>query len=59
MKVLRGILDLLILKATGSAPMHRDAMAQWMERVTNDAPRIEEGALSPALHALAVPADRA
>ena len=50
--VLRGTLDLLILKALSWGPAHGYAVAAWIERVTNDALQIEEGSLYPALHRL-------
>lgn len=52
LEVLRGTLDLLILKAVSWGPTHGYAVAQWIERATNDALRIEEGTLYPALHRL-------
>lgn len=51
-EVLRGTLDLLILKAVSWGPAHGYAVAQWIERATNDVLRIEEGTLYPALHRL-------
>ena len=50
--VLRGTLDLLILKALSWGPAHGYAVAEWIERVTGDTLRIEEGSLYPALHRL-------
>ncbi len=50
--VLRGTLDLLILKALSWGPAHGYAVAAWIERVTGDTLRIEEGSLYPALHRL-------
>lgn len=50
--VLRGTLDLLILKALSYGPAHGYAVAQWIERVTGDTLQIEEGSLYPALHRL-------
>lgn len=50
--LLRSSLDLLILKALSWGPMHGYAVAQWIERATDDALRIEEGTLYPALHRL-------
>ena len=52
LEVLRGTLDLLILKAVSWGPMHGYAVAQWIERATDDVLRIEEGTLYPALHRL-------
>lgn len=51
-EVLRGTLDLLILKAVSWAPMHGYAVARWIEQATDDVLRIEEGTLYPALHRL-------
>ncbi|HEU5218010.1 MAG TPA: PadR family transcriptional regulator [Gemmatimonadales bacterium] len=50
--VLRGTLDLLILKALSWGPAHGYAVAEWIERVTGDTLQIEEGSLYPALHRL-------
>ena len=52
LEVLRGTLDLLILKAVSWGSMHGYAVAQWIERATDDVLRIEEGTLYPALHRL-------
>src|SRR4051812_17626745 len=52
-EVLRGTLDLLILKAVSGGPVHGYAVARWIERATDDVLRIEEGTLYPALHRLA------
>lgn len=50
--VLRGTLDLLILKSLSWGPAHGYAVAAWIERITDDALTIEEGSLYPALHRL-------
>jgi len=50
--VLQGTLDLLILKALSWGRSHGYAVARWIEQATNDALRIEEGSLYPALHRL-------
>jgi PadR family transcriptional regulator PadR len=50
--VLRGTLDLLILKALSWGPAHGYSVAEWIERVTGDTLQIEEGSLYPALHRL-------
>src|SRR4029077_8543889 len=52
LEVLRGTLDLLILKAVSWGPTHGYSVAQWIERATDDVLRIEEGTLYPALHRL-------
>src|ERR1700730_3059222 len=51
-EVLRGTLDLLILKALSWEPIHGYSGARWIEAVTDDVLRIEEGTLHPALHRL-------
>ena len=51
-EILRGTLDLLILKALSFGPAHGYAIAEWIERVTADTLSIEEGSLYPALHRL-------
>ena len=51
-EVLRGTLDLLILKTVSGGPVHGYAIARWIEQATNDVLRIEEGTLYPALHRL-------
>ena len=53
-EVLRGTLDLLILKAVSWGPTHGYGVARWIEQATNDVLRIEEGSLYPALHRLEV-----
>ena len=51
-EVLRGTLDLLILKAVSWRPTHGYAVARWIEQATSDVLQIEEGSLYPALHRL-------
>ena len=53
-EVLRGTLDLLILKAVSWAPTHGYGVARWIEQATSDVLQIEEGSLYPALHRLEV-----
>ena len=50
--LLRGTLDLLILRALAWQPLHGYAVARWIEDVTDDVLRIEEGSLYPALYRL-------
>jgi PadR family transcriptional regulator, regulatory protein PadR len=50
LEVVRGTLDLMILKSLSWTPMHGLAIARWIERTTNAQLLIEEGALYPALH---------
>jgi len=48
--VIRGTLDLLILKALSWGPMHGLAALRWIESGSRQKLQIEEGALYPALH---------
>jgi transcriptional regulator len=48
--LIRGTLDLLILKALGWGPLHGLATLRWIEQGSRQALQIEEGALYPALH---------
>ena len=48
--LLRGTLDLLILKALSWGPRHGYGVAEWIETVTEDELRIVEGTIYPALH---------
>lgn len=50
--ILRGTLDLLILKALSFGPAHGYAVARWIQQATDDALAVGEGTLYPALHRL-------
>jgi len=50
--LLRGTLDLLILKTMSWGPMHGFGVLRWLERVTGDRLQVDDGALYPALHRL-------
>src|SRR6187200_685001 len=50
--ILRGTLDLLILKALSWGPAHGYTVAKWVETATHDALALGEGTLYPALHRL-------
>ena len=50
--ILRGTLDLLILKSLSWGPMHGYGIARWIEQITEDDLLVEEGSLYPALHRL-------
>jgi PadR family transcriptional regulator PadR len=52
LELIRGTLDMLILKTLSWAPMHGLAVMRWIESATKDQLQIEEGALYPALHRL-------
>jgi len=51
-ELLKGTLDLLILRALTAGPAHGYGVMQWIERATGDVLRIEEGSLYPALYRL-------
>ena len=48
--LLQGTLELLILNALSQSPAHGYGIASWIEQATDDALRVEEGSLYPALH---------
>ena len=50
--ILRGTLDLLILKTLSLEPMHGWAIAQRLEQLSGDALRVGAGSLYPALQRL-------
>ncbi len=50
--LVRGTLDLLILKSLTAEPLHGYAISEWIERVTDGSLLMEEGTLYPALHRL-------
>lgn len=47
--LLQGTLELLILKALSWSDTHGYGIARWIEQATDDALRVEEGSLYPAL----------
>jgi PadR family transcriptional regulator, regulatory protein PadR len=50
--LLPGTLDMLVLKTLTRAPLHGYAIAQWIQQVSDDLLRVEEGSLYPALQRL-------
>ena len=52
LELLRGTLDVLILKALSFGPRHGYAVAEWLESSTGDLLQVGEGSLYPALHRL-------
>jgi PadR family transcriptional regulator, regulatory protein PadR len=48
--VLQGTLDLLILKTLSRGPLHGYGIAVHIEQISDEALRVEEGSLYPALH---------
>jgi PadR family transcriptional regulator PadR len=53
-ELMPGTLDMLILKALSRDRKHGYAIAQYIERASDDVLGVEEGALYPALHKLEV-----
>ncbi len=51
-ELLQGTLDMLILKTLTRGAMHGYAVAEFIQQTSEDALRVEEGALYPALHRL-------
>jgi len=51
-ELIQGTLDMLILKALTRGAMHGYAVAEFIQATSQDALRVEEGALYPALHRL-------
>lgn len=47
---LQGTLDLLVLKTLSRGPQHGYGLASYIQAVSDDALRVEEGSLYPALH---------
>lgn len=52
LNLVRGTLDLLVLKALSFGSTHGYAVSQWIRDVTDSALLVEEGSLYPALHRL-------
>lgn len=48
----QGTLDLLILRTLSLGPQHGWAISERVQQVSNDALRIQQGSLYPALHRL-------
>jgi PadR family transcriptional regulator PadR len=48
----QGTLDLLILTIVASGPQHGYAIAQRLQRISNDVIQVRQGSLYPALHRL-------
>jgi transcriptional regulator len=49
---LKGTLDLMILRTLAWGPSHGYGISRWIEQCTDDALRVEEGTLYPALYRL-------
>ena len=50
--ILKGTLDVLILKALSGGPAHGYTIATWIAAASGDALALREGTLYPALHRL-------
>jgi PadR family transcriptional regulator PadR len=48
----QGTLDLLILKTLALEPLHGWAISERLQQVTQDALKVQQGSLYPALHRL-------
>jgi PadR family transcriptional regulator len=48
----QGTLDLLILKAIALGPHHGWAISERIQQISNDALKVQQGSLYPALHRL-------
>jgi PadR family transcriptional regulator, regulatory protein PadR len=51
--LLQGTVELLVLKTLSWGPMHGYGIAEWIEHITADVLRVEEGSLYPALYRMA------
>jgi PadR family transcriptional regulator PadR len=50
--LIQGTLEMLVLKALARGPLHGYGVAEWIEQTSQQALKVEEGALYPALHRL-------
>ena len=50
LELMRGTLDLLVLKTLSWGPQHGLGILRWLESATSERLTVEEGALYPALH---------
>ena len=50
--VIRGTLDMLILKLLSLEPMHGWGISEWIERTSHEALRVPQGSLYASLHRL-------
>jgi PadR family transcriptional regulator, regulatory protein PadR len=51
-ELVQGTLDMLILKTLSRGAMHGYGIAQFIQQVSDEVLRVEEGSLYPALHRL-------
>lgn len=50
--LVQGTLDMLILKTLSRGPMHGYGISRWIQQISDEVLRVEEGSLYPALHRL-------
>lgn len=50
--LVQGTLDMLILKTLSRGPRHGYGISQWIQQISDEVLRVEEGSLYPALHRL-------
>jgi transcriptional regulator len=50
--LVHGTLDMLILKTLNRGPLHGYGISQWIQQISDEVLRVEEGSLYPALHRL-------
>jgi len=50
--LVRGTLDVLVLKTLTAGPLHGYSVARWIKKASDEELLVEEGALYPALHRL-------
>ena len=50
--LLRGTLDLLVLRALSAGPQHGFGITQWIRQATRDELNVEDGAMYTSLHRL-------
>jgi PadR family transcriptional regulator PadR len=53
-EMVQGTLDMLILRTLDRGPMHGWGIAQFIQQISEDVLRVEEGSLYPALHRMEV-----
>lgn len=49
-EILKGTLDMLILRSISQGPRHGYGIAQWLEEASRDLLKIEQGSLYPSLY---------
>ena len=52
--LVQGTLDMLILKTLTRGPMHGYGISQWIQQISDEVLRVEEGSLYPALQRMQV-----